>query len=304
MKRPRIWGALTLLLLAASCATTPRGSLHLPDGAPDFSLLPPGANVYLWADTQAARPVLEILSLGGLNSRDAAQILDRTTAVMAGFYPPGGEQSFYLAGQGNYPSGGARFSMGLSGDWSRIRSAAGGRYWHSASANLGVALGPHLAMVSDGDPLSVSSAAGEETLVPQGFEDFRRPLALAGWLGNPLSTLDSFMAFLGLPLQIPAQEFYFGLDSPSPYEYEMVLMIKADSPSQAGSLLALFSTARFFLLSAMSLQGADTPVLPIQEAGALLFSNLPRQEGDSLILRTPALDLDHIALLFFLFSLQ
>ena len=97
------------------------------DGSPDFSVLPAGANVYLWADVERSRPLLDTLSFAGMKGRDASQILDRTETVMAALYPAGSPQRYFLAARGDFPKFGAGASLSFSRDWKKTKSETGNR---------------------------------------------------------------------------------------------------------------------------------------------------------------------------------
>jgi len=186
-----------VFILFVSCATSPKAGPQPADKAPDFSILPDGADLYLWADIAKAKPLLEALSFEGLSGKDASQILERTDTAMAAIYSDSVNRRFFLAGWGNYPSFRAGLSMGFNRDWKTVKSDTGNRYWYSQRNKLGVALGPKAAFVSDGDPFAPGKGLDP---APQGFEEFRRTCVLSGWLNNPAATIDRFISNLGIPL--------------------------------------------------------------------------------------------------------
>ena len=295
-----------------SCATSPKAEPVLADGAPDFSVLPAGANIYLWTDVERSRPLLDVLSFGGFKGSDASKILDRTETAIAASYPEGAPQRFFLAAWGEYPKFGAGASLGFSRDWKKIKSGTGSRYWYSKSTKLGVAMGSDLAIVSNGDPFVPSSGIDP---VPDGFEDFRRACVLAGWLNNPDIPLNSFMESLGIPLQIPAEDFFFGitrvpadlspagLNSTDTAPWEFVFGIRVSSASQARSLVSLFSMARFFIQMGAGSEAdfESDSSMSVMELVSLLFSNSPEQNEDFLTLRIGPLNENRIALLLSMF---
>ena len=306
----RLCAGFFLIIFFASCATPPKAGPAPGDGTPDFSILPAGADIYLWADVVRARPLLDALSFAGLKGTDASQILDRTDTVLAALYPEGSPRRYFLAAWGNYPKLSAGASLGFSRDWKKIKSETGNRYWHSKSYMLGVALGSDLVFASDGDPFAPPSGSGS---APDGFEDFRRPCVFSGWLNNPGAPLNSFMDGLGIPLQIPAEDFFFGVErlpaavSPADSgQWELVFAIRTPSASHARSLLSLFSMARFFVM--MGAAGIEddsyesgSSVSPM-ELAALLFANSPEQNEDFLTLRIGPLSEERIALLLAMFQ--
>ena len=287
--------SVVLLFLLLSCATSPKAGAVMEDGAPDFSILPPGANVFLWADVKQAKPLLESLPFAASAGRDASRIMDLTDTALAGFYPDGESRRFFLAGWGNYPSFRARASMGLSRNWKKTKSETGSRYWYSEYSKLGVAIGARLAFASDGDPFSPGLGRNP---APQGFEEFRRGCVLSGWFDDPVVPLGRFMDNLGIPIQIPAEDFLFGAVSSPMDTWEFIFRMRTQSAAQARSLLTLFTMARLFLQRAPegSSEGASPGDLP--EIAALLFANPVEQEGEFLTMRTGRLSNDRIALLF------
>ena len=118
---------------------------------------------------------------------------------------------------------------------------------------------------------------------------------------------------MGIPLQIPAEDFLFGAARTDNFEepWELILKIRTPSASQARSILSLFSIARLFVHSGAaalggiaqgtSPQNAADLIAPMKIA-ALLFSNLPEQEEAYLTLRTGGINEEQLALLFGMFQ--
>ena len=298
-----------------SCATGPKVSV--PEGvegmaeSPELYALPAGGKTYIWIDTVEARPFLDALSIGGLSHKDMARILDSTETAVAALFPDGHERRFFLAAIGSFPVFAANLSMTFSKDWKRLKSADGNKYWYSQNNGIALALGSNLALVSNVDP----NADFTSETPPPGFIEFRRDYALAGWMLNPSETVAGVIASMGVPLQIPAEDLFFGASrlpsNPDPTDdnltdtelWEPVFKIRTPSASNARSLLALFSVARFFIQQGLINQGAGVGASSPQEAAALLFANTPRQEEDFLILRMGSLDVKRMALLFEMFSI-
>lgn len=291
-----------------SCATPPKAGIKTKDSAPDFSILPPGGRLYLWADAARAKPILEALSINGFTGKDASQILDRTNTVIAAFYPVTVESGipsrrFFLAGHGNYPNLMAGFSMTFNRNWKKIKSKTGNRYWFNKSSNIGMALGSKLAFVSDGDPFEIGPVSGsqEKSNAPDSFEEFRKPCVLAGRLNNPGALVNGFIAGLGIPLQIPAEELFFGFvrageSADAAASFAPVIKIRASSTSQAAALTGLLSIARMFI------GGATEGESPSAMLGHIL-SNTPVQEGEYVRLNAPPMSISQITLLFRSFAL-
>ena len=300
------WTLFTILFFGfflASCATSPRAAPVLPEGGPNFSILPPNAQAYFWADVASARPILDILPFIDMSSRDVTRFLDRTNTALAAFYGEDAEQRFFLASWGNYPSFRLGTFMNFSRNWRRVRSETGSRYRQYRHQNLAVAVGSSLAFVSDGDPFAPGLGSDP---APYGFEEFRRVSVFSGWLNEPAAYLNRIMQGLGIPLQIPAEELFFGINRlPLAQEqaneetapWELVFGIGTQSPAVARSLLPLFSMASFFIQMGTATGGLSGQM----EIAALLFANAPEQNGSFLTLRTAPLDENRLALLFYMF---
>jgi hypothetical protein len=282
-----------LALFFVSCATAPRVAEVLP-GSADFSVLPGGASVYLWADVKETRPLLEALSIGGLDGSGAAEILERTDSAAAAFYPEGAGRRFFLAGWGSYPPLRAGISMTFSRDWKKLKSPTGKRYWYSQSSRIGAAVGSKLAYAADGDPFAASDGAAE---IPGGFEEFRRGCVLAGWIPEPREPINRFAAAAEIPIQFPAEAFFFGAARArgSGDAWEMVFRIRTPSAVQARALTALFAMARIFITGQAD-GGNSAEFLPE------LFANPPVQEEQDIIFRSAVMDTEKTALLFNTFA--
>ncbi|GHV92743.1 hypothetical protein AGMMS50268_32460 [Spirochaetia bacterium] len=325
------------LLFLASCATVPKTTLQPPDAAgTEYFPLAPGALVYVYADVDAARPLLDHFSLGGVSGSQAADILDRTRYAVAAVYPeapakPEGDQNLpaqnvqnvQAAAWGNYPSARAQFAFTFSKDWKKRRSATGKSYWYSDRNGLSVALNAGQAFVSLAAPGLVPGDAAANlknpldpfapspgTPSPEGFAEFRRGAALALWVENPAVPLNRFLSDMKLPLQIPAEQLLISLlpavqAGPEP---------TAASPADPGSA-GYEARIRIKTPTATQARGLVTlfsmaRLFVTNAAGAggaaallpVLFANPPVQEGAFLNIRTATLDAGDIALLFSQFS--
>jgi hypothetical protein len=288
---PRSLGIAVCLALFFSCATSPKqpesfDQLEQMGKAGVFAFLPPGASAYLWVNVKESRSLLEVLSFAGFNAKDAAQVLDRTDTAAAAFFK--GPPRFFFAGLGNYPNLRAGISMTFSSDWTRVKSpSGGGRYWHSPVYGLGLVLGPASALVSGGDPLVPQKLLPAE--IPGGFPAFRAPLAAAGWVPKPQEPLNNFLASQKIPIQIPAEDLFFGASAGRDEgAWELVFRVRTRSVSQARALVTLFALARLAVAGGGSALDAIRP----------LFANLPVQDGDSLTLRSAPMSAEETAALF------
>jgi len=292
------------LLITLSCASAPKISPPADENA--LALLPAGARVYLWADTVRARPLLDVLSFQGVSGKNVAQVLDYTKSAAVAVFSDDkkGEKNnnrqFFIAALGNYPRSKANLSFTFSKSWKNQKSSAGGNYWYSQADNIALVMGDNLALVSNTDPLAAFSA----TATPEGFAAFNRGFALAGWMNDSADSINVFLASMGIPLQIPSEDFFFGARKEDGDLWDLNFKIRTPSATQARSILTLFSIARLFVLRAANAQGDvdDEPFTP-QQAAALFFANAPELDEAYLTLRIDSLDVNKIALLFSMFSI-
>ena len=298
---------LLFVIWFSSCAGAPKTGLPVTDE--ELYLLPSGARAYLWADAVKARPILEALSFIDLDDKITEQILDSTTSAAAAVFPESQNRRFFLAAAGNYPRSKANLSLTFSKGWKKQKSNKGSSYWYSKNDALALVVDSGLALVSNIDPFDYS----EKETPPAGFFEFRGTLALAGWIPGPSGAINNFLNSMGIPLQIPAEDFLFGAARTENHEepWELVLKIRTPSASHARSILSLFSIARLFVHSGAAALGGIAQGTSPQNAGdliapmkvaALLFSNVPEQNEDYLTLRTGAVSEDQLALLFGIFQ--
>ena len=296
---------IILLVFFASCATAPKAGAVLEDGSPDFSVLPPGAAICLWADVEQSRPILQAMSFSGFDGKNAGRIIELTDTAVAAFYPESASRRFFVAGWGDYPKLGSGIAMGFSRDWKKKKSETGKRYWFSKSHNLGVAIGSGLAIASDGDPFG-TGLKGDPA--PRGYEEFRKPCVLSLWFNDPAVPLTRMLEGMGLPVQIPAEDLFMGVvkgavNIETNKNWILVFRIRTQSASHARSMLSLVSMARLFMQRTPQNEKSGSSSMSPQAAAAMLFANPPDQDVDSLIFKTGPIDERSIALLFSMFSL-
>ena len=293
------------LVFMSACATIPKGTVDAEMG--DFDLLPEGGLMYLWADIHETRPLLESISFDGLDLKKAGSILDRSNTAAAVFSGAESGERFFVDLRGKYPTFQAGFSMTFSKDWKKNKSQTGNSYWYSDSYGVGVALDSQQALVSGSDPfLRLPSARDlHAVLVPEGFMEFRTGAVLSGWIPDPQDTVNKFLTALGVPIQLPAEDFFFnvfkGKDDEGNEEWELVFRIRTESANQARGLVTIFSLARAFIVNFSGSGAAEkkelTDFLPV------LFYNQPQRDEEILTLRSAIFSAGDLALLFNAISL-
>jgi histidinol-phosphatase (PHP family) len=292
-----------LIIVLAACASAPRTLTEALAVGDDFALLDPGGLAYLSLDIPQSRPVLDLISIGGLGRGQAAQTLDMTDTAAAAVYPPEDGRSFLLAARGRYPSSRLRFSLGLSSSWKKTRSKTGGRYWRSEENKLSLYVEPQYALISDGDPFPHTGGVRP----PEKFAELSEGAVLAGWLPDAESLINRFLSGMQIPLAIPADILIFGVypgpagaeetDAANPKSrFFAKLRLELPSPSHVSALVSMISLIQSFI--AMDAAGEER--LPLAK---ILFANAPIPENSSLILASSALAAEEIALLFNMFSI-
>jgi hypothetical protein len=289
--------AASLIILLASCASVPKIVAEAEDAGGGFAFLDPGGLVYLTLDAPHSRPILDLVSIGGLGGGQMARALDMTDMVAAAFYPPEDGREFLLAARGCYPSSRLRFSLGLSSSWKKTRSEAGGRYWRSERDKLSVYVDPRYVLISGGDPFPRTGGAG----APKAFGEIGEGAVLAGWVPDAEPLIGRFLSGMQIPLLIPANLLVFGIypaegDAANPGSRFFVrLRLELPSPGHAGALASMISLIRSYIVNP-DLAGEEGFSL-----APLLFANAPVQDDSSVILSTALMDAGEIALLFNMF---
>jgi len=289
----RSFALILVVLLTAACATVPKTTAQMDTG--DFSLLPAGGAMYLWADMAEARPLLESISFDGLDLKQAGSILDRTGSAAAVFSGAGSDR-FFVSLRGKYPVFQAGFSMTFSKDWKKIKSSTGPSYWHSDKFNVGVALDSQRALVCTADPFEKLPSADRPAVdVPLDFEDFRTGSVMSGWITDPKTSVNKFLSTMGIPIQLPAEDFFFKVLKSGDDQWELVFRVRTASVNQARALVAIFTLARVFVSgSGGSGDGAKT----IYDFLPALFYNLPQRNEDVLTLTSDNFTAKDMSLLF------
>jgi hypothetical protein len=304
------------LLFFLSCTTATKA----PELMPWESGIVPldrGASAYALIDVVNARPILEKISYIPTTDKNVKMIIDKTrSAVLAVFSPSSKETRRYqLVSWGNYPASGSSIAFGTNKDWKKQQSASlKMAYWHSDKAQMSVAVNPSRAYVlaamtkDPHDPVPSS----EGIKVPDGFGEFARGAVFSCWLSEPRSIFNQKLREMGIPLEIPAEQFFVSMFPADGQKYEANILIIVPSAGQARAVANVISFARAFMPSAQlddsgsAINGSAINDGAQNSAAALasiLFANPVVQEGSSLLLKTPPLGVNEIALLFSMFSL-
>ncbi|MCL2600763.1 MAG: hypothetical protein FWD88_06245 [Treponema sp.] len=295
-----LYTVFVFIMLLLSCRTAPPVMPNM-DGEVFFIPLEPGGLIYIFIDTEGARPILDNLSFRGMDTDDRQfrRILDSTSHAMAAVYSEPAGSRIRLVAQGRYPSGRARMAMRSSRHWRGHRSqAAGVRYWHSAAGMISVTMSRSEALLSTSicdapvDPFY----AGPGTRMPEGFDAFRRGTVISCWIENPGMFINQRLGEMHIPFEIPAEQFFIGLfpvsGTPGP-NYEVYLRIQVANENQARGFASLLALARAMFTPPANMGSNIAAVLM-----SILLANPTVAEGRYLHIRTSAMNADEVSLLF------
>ncbi|MCL2243261.1 MAG: hypothetical protein FWC03_02190 [Treponema sp.] len=272
-----------------------------------------GASVYLFADINEMRFILDLLPVAELNSKQVKQMLDKTGYAAAALFPKESGRQYQVTAWGNYPSSGAAMAFNFSREWKRQRAQQGFTYWFSASNMLSVALNASrifaaswLKTPDNNNP--VAAAAGVE--YPEGFADFRRNSPFSCWFNDPEPLINEMLDRNGIPIMIPAKKLYINLspsqESASPNggnssekkQYKAELKFQFESVSLARNISTALTYAAMFLPVQGEGSSANNSFFILT---SILFANPPEQEGSYINIKTASLGETDIALLIGLF---
>jgi len=301
--------------LLLSCRTAPPVIPEAEDEAV-FIPLEPGGFAYVFIDVENARPIIDTLSFRGMDTSDRQfqRILDSTQSAMAAVFMSQDEESpgtrFRLVAQGRYPSGRARIAMRCSRHWRGRRSqASGDRYWYSPTARLSVTMNRREAKVSTSlcetpvDPFYFGSG----TLVPDGFNEFRRGAVVSCWLEDPRTFINQLLREMNLNIVLPAEQLFVRLTpvphAPNPTEpgdgelrYMAHIQILVANPLLARNLSIALFVARTMLAAAATGDNAAAVL------ASILLANPATATGSHLHIRTNPMSAEEISFLVGQFS--
>ena len=288
----------TMLFLLFSCASVPKPE-NFYAGRNSFGLMAEGADLYLTAEVQSVRPILDSLKLGGMSGTELKQFLDMSDILTLAVFQVPGKRHFYGAASGKFPSTSGGLFFSASKDWEKMVSGSGMPYWYSERSKLAVSIGAKAAYFSDGDPFVASPGA----LVPDALPALQKNSLLSGWMNNPSPAINKLIASFEIPIEIPAERLLFAVfgaeqepaksKKDEDREYYAILRFETPTTTQASALVRIFTMARLGL--ALSDFGEHKEMEALAKA---FFSQNPRQDGSSLILETGKMNGNDLALLF------
>jgi len=272
--------------------------------------LEPGGLAYIIADTKTSGPILENLNIVEINKRVYRQLLDRTNFITAAIYPQGNDLRFQLSARGRYPVSRIKTFFGFSKYWKKARSPESGMSYRFSSVHrMSVAVNSAQAFVSSfGSAASAAapySAVGTEA--PEDFFETGKGSALSCWLENPSPMLNKYLEDMGIDLAIPAQRLFISFFPVNNQGYEANLLLQFPFTAQARAIGNLLSMGRDY--NTLNEDTADHAAIsaPAEDSReilvSILFSNPPVHDDKNLTIKTNALSVEEISLLFDMFSL-
>jgi hypothetical protein len=287
LKSAAAFSVLTVFLLFA-CASVPKPEKFY-EGRSGFALMAEGAELYITAQVQSVRPILDSLNLGGMSGEELKDFFDKTKVLTVAFFPATEAWRFFAAASGNFPSARGGIYFGASKNWEKRLSASGMPYWYSPQSRLSVSLYSGMAYLSDDDPFVPPPGAQ----VPAALPLLQKGAVLSGWMNNPARVFDNMAGSFTIPLVIPAKRMIFAVYPEPSGQYSAVLHLETPSPAQAAALARLFALVKLGL-SAVDFKGDGGLEILVKA----FFSQNPKTEGNALLLNTGVMEGKDLALLF------
>jgi len=225
-----------------SCQTAPKVQ-DMPEGILPLSK---GASVYVIANVKQARPIIELLPIKELNSKQTRQMLEKTDYFTAAIFPQTNVRKMQIAANGNY-SGLSGLAFTFNKNWKKQRSDSGGSYWYSAADGLSVAVNSNQAFaVSSAVPVDPVTSAGGITM-PEGFYEFSRGYPVSCWLEDTDALINRIFNEKEIPIQLTVQYVFINLYPTDSYDsqnnYEALIRLQFENALQSRGMAAIFNLA-------------------------------------------------------------
>jgi hypothetical protein len=281
----RIILAVASVILLAACAGR-AGVRENLDGENRFAGLPADAAVYVTADVEHSRELLDdVLAFSGFGGKTVKAFLDKTLKVSMALYlrmdgteRAGGGRTFVLAGSGrNYPAAASSFSFFFSPSWKKIRSVTGKKYWRSSKNRISLSIKRDKAYISDGDPFFDGNYAEP----PAGFTLFSGGSRVSAWITD-MSPLNSALERIDIPITVPADNLYIAAFEDE-NGWQAVFRMETPSAAQARGLVSVLSMARSALARGYITDAAAASFV------RLLLPEAPLVDGSAIILKSPVM---------------
>jgi hypothetical protein len=258
--------------------------------AEGFVPLDRDAFVYVFADTKIMRPIIELIPVDQLKSREAALAIDRTEIAIAALFTGDTGRFFQIVGLGSYPNYIINIALAINRDWRYLFSPKD-NYWYSDKDRLSLNVSPEDIYIL-GWRRSRENPVYEEPGVktPEGFIEFRHrsgePAPLSLWLENSDFILDRMFNDEGITVSLPIERLYLNLYYMENNLFKAELMLWTRS---------LFFQEKF-VMNLSSDSGEFGSALK-----TLFFANLPVQNGRIVEFQSALLSEKDITSLFNIF---
>ena len=297
-----------------SCQTSPKviNESRLQTTVP----LDSGASVYLFADVDEMRFILDLLPVAELKDKQVSQMLDRTRSAAVALFPKESGRQYQITAWGNYPNSGIAFAFSFDKNWKRQRAVQGYAYWYSSANRLSVALNARqifaASWLKDQDNYN-PMAASPGIEYPEGFAEFRknaqaRTAPLSCWFNDPEPLINQVLENINIPIMIPAKKLFINLFPASNQHrensavqdmYDAEIKLQFDSVSQARGISTALGFASMFMPALQS--GNNSGDNSFLLLASILFANPPVQDDSSINIKTASLSEKEIAQLFSIF---
>jgi hypothetical protein len=283
----KIWVAIFAVIMF-SCASTQKSLRDFMNDRNGFDFLPPDALAYIEVDIAHSRSLVDgILTTLKIKGNSVNIILDKSSVLMAGFYPQSPDRKILGVVHGkNYPVSAA--NLGFSGNkiWEKNISSTGIAYWHSNKPKMSLAVFPSQVFVSDGDPLY----AGKSVRLPDNFAKAKKDAAVLLWMPSAVP-IRNLLAMLDVPVNIPVNDMFVSVIIPNEAKNaknetlcQLEIRLDSSSPSLAKALASILRIARSQL---KNLQINDPKLVALIN---LILANAPETDGRSVMLRSPVIE--------------
>jgi len=281
---------IVLCSLLFSCQT-----MQTPDSFFDEGIIPldPGASIYLFANVQQSRSIIEMLDIDELSNKDVKQMIDKTNNAMIALFPSESGRRFQIAAWGNYPGSGAEIALTFNKNWqkykldkthsdrtgsARTSFVISNNYWHSGRDRLSLALNSRNAFIAAwlNDTPASPFAAGIE--MPKGFNLFNSEASISCWINNPAPIFQRIFNDIGAPIRVPVDQLFLKLNNISNSNYEATVRLVFETPAYARTVAAILGFARNF--------SSPDPEMQIV---MLFLANPPVQNGNNVDINTAPL---------------
>jgi len=191
------------------------------------------AFVYAFVDTKIMRPIIDIVPVNQLKSRQAAQVIDRTELAVAALFTGDTGRFFQIAGFGSYPNLLINVALAIDRNWKFLFSG-NDHYWYSDTDRLSVSLNSEEVYIVQWRRTRMKAMYDEPGVrTPEGFIAFRHrsgePAPLSLWMQNQNTIIDRMLIGEGITVNLPIERLYLNLYHVEGKVFKTELMLRMGS---------------------------------------------------------------------------